>query len=87
MFALERHVNDIIDLYIDSYTAYYVRYKEELLKSHRDTVDELTVPIIPIADKICILPIVGNVDTYRAKKIQRKNTPTNKRIKSRQVNN
>ena len=50
-FALERHVNDIIDLYIDSYTAYYVSYKEELLKSHRETVDELSVPIIPIADQ------------------------------------
>lgn len=69
-FALERHVNDIIDLYIDSYTAYFVNYKEELLKSHRETVDELSVPIIPITEKVCILPIVGNVDTYRAKKIR-----------------
>ena len=33
LFALERNVNNIIDLYIDSYTAYYVNYKEELLKS------------------------------------------------------
>ena len=40
-FTLERTVNDIIDLYIDSYTAYFVSYKEELLKSHRETVDEL----------------------------------------------
>lgn len=69
-FMLERNVNDIIDLYIDSYTAYYVNYKEELLRSHRETVDELSVPIIPIAEKICILPIVGNIDTYRAKKIR-----------------
>ena len=38
-------------MYIDSYTAYYVNYKEELLKSHRETVDELSVPIIPIADR------------------------------------
>ncbi len=81
-FSLERHVNDIIDLYIDSYTAYYVRYKEDLLKSHRDTVDELTVPIIPIADKICILPIVGNVDTYRAKKIREKTLQRIKELKA-----
>lgn len=81
-FALERHVNDIIDLYIDSYTAYYVRYKEDLIKSHRDTVDELTVPIIPIADKICILPIVGNVDTYRAKKIREKTLQRIKELKA-----
>ena len=49
-FTLERNVNDIIDFYIDSYTAYYTNYKEELLKSHRETVDELSVPIIPIAE-------------------------------------
>lgn len=81
-FTLERHVNDIIDLYIDSYTAYYVRYKEDLIKSHRDTVDELTVPIIPIANNICILPIVGNVDTYRAKKIREKTLQRIKELKA-----
>lgn len=71
-FTLERNVNDIVDFYIDSYTAYYVNYKEELLKSHRDTVDELSVPIIPIAESVCILPVVGTVDTFRAKKIREK---------------
>lgn len=84
-FALERYVNDIIDLYIDSYTAYYVNYKEELLKSHRETVDELSVPIIPIAEKICILPIVGNVDTYRAKKIRERTLIRVKELKAHQL--
>ena len=71
-FELERRINDIIDLFIEAYTAQYVTYKDDLLTSHRETVDELTVPIIPLADKVCILPIVGNVDTYRAKKIREK---------------
>lgn len=81
-FTLERYVNDIIDLYIDSYTAYYIRYKEDLLNSHRETVDELSVPIIPVADKVCILPIVGNVDTYRAKKIREKTLIRVKELKA-----
>lgn len=84
-FTLERTVNDIIDSYIDSYTAYYVNYKEELLKSHRETVDELSVPIIPIADKVCILPVVGNVDTYRAKKIREKTLVRIKELKAHQL--
>lgn len=84
-FTLERNVNDIIDFYIDSYTAYYVNYKEELLKSHRETVDELSVPIIPIAERICILPIVGNVDTYRAKKIREKTLLRVKELKAQQL--
>jgi rsbT co-antagonist protein RsbR len=84
-FTLERHVNDIIDFYIDSYTAYYANYKEELLKSHRETVDELSVPIIPIAERICILPIVGTVDTYRAKKIREKTLQRVKELNAQQL--
>lgn len=84
-FALERYVNDVIDLFIDSYTAYYVNYKNELLKSHRETVDELSVPIIPIAERVSILPIVGNVDTYRAKKIREKTLQKVKELKSEQL--
>ncbi|MBU8880567.1 STAS domain-containing protein [Bacillus sp. FJAT-29790] len=84
-FKLERYVNDIIDLYIDSYTAYYVNYKDELLKSHRETVDELSVPIIPLADKVCILPVMGNVDTYRAKKIREKTLFRVKELKAQQL--
>lgn len=84
-FMLERNVNDIIDLYIDSYTAYYVNYQDELLSSHRETVDELSVPIIPIAEKVCILPIVGNVDTFRAKKIREKTLVKIKELKAQQL--
>jgi rsbT co-antagonist protein RsbR len=84
-FTLERTVNDIIDFYIDSYTAYFSNYKEELLKSHRETVDELSVPIIPIAERVCILPVVGNVDTYRAKKIREKTLQRVKELKAQQL--
>ncbi len=84
-FTLERNVNDIIDIYIDSYTAYFVNYKEELLKSHRETVDELSVPIIPIAERVCILPVVGNVDTYRAKKIREKTLIRVKELKAQKL--
>lgn len=84
-FILERTVNDIIDIYIDAYTAYYVNYKEELLKSHRETVDELSVPIIPITERVAILPVVGNVDTYRAKKIREKTLLRVKELKAEQL--
>lgn len=84
-FQLERNVNDIIDTYIDSFTAYFVNYKEELLESHRHTVDELSVPIIPITEKVCILPVVGNVDTYRAKKIRERTLLRVKELKAEQL--
>lgn len=84
-FELERRINDIIDLFIEAFTAQYVIYKDNLLKSHRETVDELTVPIIPLAEHICILPIVGNVDTYRAKKIREKTLMRVSELKAQQL--
>jgi rsbT co-antagonist protein RsbR len=84
-FHLERTVNDIIDLYIDSFTAYYVQFKDDLLDSHRQTVDDLSVPIIPITEKVCILPVVGNVDTYRAKKIRERTLLRVKELKAEQL--
>ena len=85
LFTLERNVNDIIDYYVDSYTAYYTNYKEELIKSHRETVEELSVPIIPITEGSCILPVVGTVDTYRAKIIREKTLQRIKELKAKQL--
>ncbi|MDQ0216117.1 rsbT co-antagonist protein RsbR [Oikeobacillus pervagus] len=84
-FALERNINDIIDTIIDTYTSYYVKYKDELLRCQRETVDELSVPVIPIANKVSILPIVGNVDTYRAKKIREKTLVRVKELKAQKL--
>ncbi|WP_197046769.1 STAS domain-containing protein [Oceanobacillus salinisoli] len=32
----------------------------------------MTTPVIPLTDSIAILPIVGTMDTYRAKRIQQR---------------
>lgn len=84
-FALERLINDTVDVFIETYTKHYVSYKDTLLQSHRETVDELSVPIIPITNKVCILPIVGDVDTYRAKKIRERTLFRINELKAQQL--
>lgn len=84
-FPLERLINNIVDDFIEAYTESYVSYKNVLLESHRETVDELSVPIIPIAERICILPIVGNVDTYRARKIRERTLSRVNELKARSL--
>ena len=84
-FMLERQINNIIDLFIETYTASYVKYKDDLLKSHREIVEELSVPIIPLVQKVCILPIVGNIDSYRAKKIREKTLQRVRDLKVKQL--
>lgn len=85
LFALERKVNNVVDIIINHFTSFYVNYKNELLKSQRETVDELSVPVIPLTDQICILPITGNVDTYRAKGIRERTLQRVKELKAKKL--
>ena len=85
LFTLERKVNNALDIIINHFTSYYVKYKNELLQSQRETVDELSVPVIPLTNQICILPIVGNVDTYRAKMIRERTLQRVKELKAKKL--
>jgi rsbT co-antagonist protein RsbR len=69
-FELERQVNFNLDTYLKHFAASYSTYKNEILQTQQEAIEDLSVPVIPLSDKIAILPIVGTLDTHRAKKIQ-----------------
>ena len=69
-FELGIKTNYSLDHFIFHYFSSYIEYKDELLRSHRETIDVLSVPIIPLSASMAVLPIVGILDTYRAKKVQ-----------------
>jgi rsbT co-antagonist protein RsbR len=69
-FQLGIKTNYILDHFIFHYFSSYIEYKDELLRSHSETIDVLSVPIIPLSASMAVLPIVGILDTYRAKKVQ-----------------
>jgi anti-anti-sigma factor len=72
VFDTERQVNDSLDRFLNYFFLSYSEVKDELLRSHRDMIEDLSVPIIPLTDTISILPLVGSIDTYRARKVQEK---------------
>jgi anti-anti-sigma factor len=69
-FELERKINMMLDQYIHHFCSSYAEYKNEVLRSHRELIEDLTVPVIPLSKTMAVLPVVGSVDTFRAKKIQ-----------------
>lgn len=69
-FELERKINYNLDTYIKHFTSSFTEYKNELLYSQNELIDDLNVPIIPLSETMAILPIVGMVDTRRARRIQ-----------------
>ncbi|CAM3370599.1 STAS domain-containing protein [Marinicrinis lubricantis] len=71
-FLLEKKTNYYLDSYLEQFAVSYNQYQYQVLDSQREMIEELTVPIIPLTENIAILPVVGTVDTYRAKKLQEK---------------
>lgn len=71
-FELERSVNYTIDTFIRYHVTSFEQARSEILVAQRELIDELSVTMIPITDSLAILPLVGMIDTRRAKLIQEK---------------
>lgn len=71
-FQLEKQINNHIDYFLNEFFINYSTYKDALISSQRKVVEALSVPIIPITPTICILPLIGSVDTYRTNILEEK---------------
>lgn len=47
------------------------RLQQQIIESQRQALVELSTPIIPIMDRIIVMPLVGGIDTTRARDIMR----------------
>ncbi|MFD2214795.1 STAS domain-containing protein [Metabacillus endolithicus] len=71
-FTLEKEVNDQIDDFLNAFFISYSTYKDSLIKAHRELVENLSVPIIPINSSVCILPLIGAIDEFRTNILEEK---------------
>lgn len=49
----------------------HARLQEEIIEAQRQALQELSTPIIPVMDRIIVMPLVGSIDTMRARDIMR----------------
>ncbi len=47
------------------------RLQQEVIEAQREALQELSAPAIPVMDRILVMPLVGNIDTMRARDIMR----------------
>lgn len=47
------------------------RLQQEIIATQRETLKKLSTPIIPVIDRVIVLPLIGHVDAVRAKDITR----------------
>lgn len=71
-FQLEKEINTQVDTFLNAFFINYSTYKDSLLKAHRQLVENLSVPIIPINSSVCILPLIGSVDSFRTNILEEK---------------
>lgn len=67
VFQWGEKLNKAIDHMIEVFTEEYYKVTITQLNAQKEMINELSAPIMPIADGIGILPLVGEIDTYRAK--------------------
>jgi rsbT co-antagonist protein RsbR len=44
---------------------------QEMIESQKSAIEELSTPVIPIMDRIIVMPLVGSIDSMRARDITR----------------
>ncbi|CEG23660.1 RsbT co-antagonist protein RsbRD [Planococcus massiliensis] len=71
-FQLEQAVNTGLDSFLNTFFINYSTYKDSLLLAHRQLVENLSVPIIPINSSVCILPLIGTIDFFRTNILEEK---------------
>ncbi|PLT35410.1 STAS domain-containing protein [Bacillus sp. V5-8f] len=57
----------IIDQAAHSFSVAFVNHHNHLMETARNALAELSVPVVPLEKGVAVLPIVGTVDTERAK--------------------
>ena len=69
---MEKDVNTRVDTFLNTFFISYSTYKDSLILAHRQLVENLSVPIIPINSSVSILPLIGSVDSFRTSILEEK---------------
>jgi rsbT co-antagonist protein RsbR len=62
-------IHSAFDLLTQEFSKRYYLITRDRMKAQHDLISELGAPIIPLGDTSAVLPLIGDIDTERAKKI------------------
>ncbi|MCM3610021.1 STAS domain-containing protein [Planococcus sp. MERTA32b] len=72
LFEVMEFFNTLLDHAMHSYSSAYINAYQEKLNAARLEFFELSAPVVPIAEKVAILPLVGDLEIDRAQFILEK---------------
>ncbi|WP_062350218.1 STAS domain-containing protein [Bacillus kwashiorkori] len=62
-----RTVIDTMNFVIEWFTEEYNKFSQKKLKAQQELILELSTPVIALSEEIALLPLIGEIDTARAK--------------------
>ncbi|PGT81468.1 MULTISPECIES: STAS domain-containing protein [Bacillaceae] len=69
MLDVSKIIDPLLDLVCEIIGEEFEKHNQKLMEVAYTALEELSVPVVPIVKGIVVLPIVGAVDTHRAKLI------------------
>jgi rsbT co-antagonist protein RsbR len=57
----------IIDQAAQSFSEAFVRHHNQMMEKAQAALTELSVPVVPLSEGVAVLPVIGTIDTERAK--------------------
>lgn len=66
---INKRFNYLLDISINETLLVFEQVKDEMVKKAQQEVLKLSVPVVPIQDKIAVLPLIGSIDSERAEYI------------------
>ncbi|WP_261132272.1 STAS domain-containing protein [Bacillus sp. Marseille-Q3570] len=72
IIKVANNLDPVLDQAVFGYSKSYVEYNLEVANRYQNTLLELSVPVVPLFSGVAVLPLIGDIDTHRAKSIQEK---------------
>ena len=69
IIKMAQQIDPLIDHAVYIFSTGYVEHHKQTLKEATDSFLELSAPIVPLLDDMAVMPLVGDIDTYRAQVI------------------
>ncbi|WP_315906022.1 STAS domain-containing protein [Priestia koreensis] len=69
IFGWERKINFALDYVLETFTNRFMEIVTERLAAQASLIRELSAPVITLTNQIGLLPLIGDIDTNRAKSI------------------
>ncbi|OCA91788.1 STAS domain-containing protein [Pseudobacillus wudalianchiensis] len=67
VFAAARVIDPLLDHAVYCFSLTYVHFYKKTLENAKTEFLELSVPVVPLAKGIAVLPLIGSIDTERAR--------------------